>query len=265
MKYEKPQKGNPHEPTINQHAFPAKSISRFTDKSGRVEVALTKAGKVVKLKPQDQAFCAKRIWNQRAESGYMKSIEDKFQSLAEAILDGRQKCITPIEDHLVTEMFALWNLRAHRKENPIEDQKVNAIDVAVKFTKDQQEIMEKNHITTIRPDLTIAGRDLAGISLQMDIDRICEQMHDTEWGVLTAAEGEFIVPDNFSNARILPLSPTKCLFSQSKNDTIGRGEVAKLNRLALATSYDHWFARDISKCLNYMDGHSKRESACFLL
>jgi hypothetical protein len=248
MKYEKPQKGNPHKLTVNQHAFPARSISRFVDSSGRVETRLIRNKKTVKLKPSDQVFCAKRVWNQRAESGYMRSIEDKYQALATAIIDGRLTHISPLENHKVTEMFALWNLRTHRKENPIKDEKINGIDVAVKLTKYQQESLESKHITTIGPDLTIAGRDLAGITIQMDIDRICEQMSDTKWGILTSAEGEFIVPDNFSNARILPLTPRKCLFSQSENNIIGKNEVAKINQLALETCREYWFSRDMRMC-----------------
>ena len=61
MKYEKPQKGNPHELTICQHTFPAKSIARFTNKSGIVEVKLIVESKNIKLKPKDMLFCARRI------------------------------------------------------------------------------------------------------------------------------------------------------------------------------------------------------------
>lgn len=38
MRYPKPQKGNPHKLTIDQHIFPKASISRFTGENGRVQV-----------------------------------------------------------------------------------------------------------------------------------------------------------------------------------------------------------------------------------
>ena len=38
MKYEKTEKGNPHNLTINQHCFPSRSIERFSNNDGCVEV-----------------------------------------------------------------------------------------------------------------------------------------------------------------------------------------------------------------------------------
>jgi len=50
MKYKKPQKGNPHQLTVKQHCFPARSIARFADSEGCVEVKLIKQDKKLKLK-----------------------------------------------------------------------------------------------------------------------------------------------------------------------------------------------------------------------
>lgn len=249
MKHEKTQKGNPHQLTVNQHIFPAKSISRFVDASGTVCVVHKKIEGVIRAKPDDQIFCAKRVWDQRAEAGYMKNIEDKFQALADAILNRSQNNIGLLEDKIVTDMFMLWGIRHHRNHNPIPDQKVEGIiDVSRKLSKDEQEILEKNHIGFIRPDLTISGRSLTGINIQMNMDVARKDMSDTRWGILTAQEGEFLVPDNFNNARIIPLSPQHCLFSQSHNETIHFDEVKKINRMALQNVNDFWFAKDISKC-----------------
>jgi hypothetical protein len=38
LKFEKPQKGNPHCLAIDQHTFPSKSIARFADANGRVQI-----------------------------------------------------------------------------------------------------------------------------------------------------------------------------------------------------------------------------------
>jgi hypothetical protein len=249
MSYEKTQKGNPHQLTVNQHIFPAKSISRFVNTSGRVNIVHRKIGKVISVKPDNQLFCAMRAWDQRAESGYMKNIEDKYQSLADSILCGAQKNIGLLEDKIVTDMFMLWNIRSTRTHSPIPDQKVKGIiDVSRKLTKDEQEHLEKNHIGFIRPDFSISGRSLSGINIQMNMDMARKGMADTQWGILTAKEGEFLVPDNFNNARILPLSPKHCLFSQSENKIIDLQEVRKINQLALENVIEFWFAKDISNC-----------------
>jgi hypothetical protein len=80
---DKPQKGNPHRLTVNQHVYPAWSIERFADTTGKVEVWLRRSDKTFRASPDNPLFCARRTWDQRAESGYMKAIEDEFQILAD--------------------------------------------------------------------------------------------------------------------------------------------------------------------------------------
>jgi hypothetical protein len=73
-------------------------------------------------------------------------------------------------------------------------------------------------------------------------------MSDVQWGVLKAREGQFVVPDNWSNARILPLTPTLCFFSQSLDDEIDKNEVMKINKLAIRNSRAFYFAKDLKEC-----------------
>lgn len=248
MTFEKPQKSNPHALTVNQHCFPLRSISRFTDIDRRIAVDLIQHNKVVRLAPDNNIFCAKRVWDQRAESGYMKDIEDKYQNLADSIIAGSTKTIDFFLTPIVNDMFALWNIRTLRRQNPIEDQKINALGMETELTKDEQEIFEKNRIGFARPDLTIPGRQLSGIHIQTNLIRVRKQLKDAEWGILVAGQGEFIVPDIFSNARVLPVSPTICLYSPSENDIIDVNEVRGINRLAIASSKEYFFARDFAVC-----------------
>jgi len=248
MTFEKPQKTNPHALTVNQHCFPAKSISRFIGTDGMVEVNIMLHKKVVRLAPDNNIFCAKRTWDQRAESGYMKSIEDKYQYLADSIVAGTTQHIDFSAAPIVNDMFALWNIRTHHRQNPIEDQRINALGLEVEFTKDEQEILEKNHINFIRPDLTIPGRQLSGMHIQTNLFQVRKQLENAEWGILVAKKGEFIVPDNFSNLRALPVSPKICLYSPSGNDTIDENEVANINRFAIDSSKEYFFARDFAAC-----------------
>lgn len=249
MEYEKPQKGNPYSLTINQHSFPAASITRFVGTDNCVELYLIKQKKEIRVKADDHLFCAKRIWDQCAESGFMKKIEDTYQELAESVISGTTKTISNIEKSIVTNMFALWNIRTHRKENPIEDQKIEGIiDVASRYSKDEQEKLEKNHIGAIKPDHTISGRHLNSGNIQLNLFKVQKQMSDAQWGILRASKGQFIVPDNFSNARILPVSPIICFFSQSTDEVISETEVREINKLAIVSSRNYYFANDLSKC-----------------
>lgn len=249
MKFEKPQKGNPYSLTINQHSFPTASIARFVGADNCVALHLIKFNKEIRVKVDNQLFYAKRVWDQRAEAGFMKEIEDKYQDLAESVVSGTNKTISDIECSIVTNMFVLWNIRAHRKENPIKDQRIEGLlDVANQFSKDDQEKLEKNDIGVIKPNHNISGRAISGVKIQLDLFRLQKQMRGVKWGILRATKGQFIVPDNFSNARILPLSASICFSSQSVDNVIAETEVREINKLAIASSKDYYFANDLSKC-----------------
>jgi hypothetical protein len=249
MSYEKTQKGNPHELTIYQHHFPAASIARFAGSDGCVEVHLIPQNKEVRLKPEDQLFSARRVWDQRAESGYMKEIEDKYQELATAVVAGVITSINGEHQSIITDMFALWYIRGLRRANPISDQKIEGvIGLGRDYSKDDREKLEKNHISIIRPDLTVPGRHLCSANIQLNLFQVSELMPDAHWGILRAKSGHFIVPDNFSNARILPLSPLICFFSQSDDDEIEESEVAEINRMAIEASRSYYLANELAKC-----------------
>src|SRR5688500_14575573 len=89
MTFEKPQKDNPYRLTIRQHTFPRASIARFANRSGCIHVHKVGAKRSFFAAPDNALFCAKRIWDQRAEDGFATEIERPFQGLASAIVDGR--------------------------------------------------------------------------------------------------------------------------------------------------------------------------------
>lgn len=248
MKYEKPQKGNPHGLTVKQHAFPVVSISRFAQSDGCVSVYLIKQRKEIRLKADDQLFCAKRIWNQGAESGFMKEIEDKYQALAEAVISGGIQTINNEVQSVITDMFAIWNIRVHIQASNINDQKIDVIGVRKQFTKDEQEILEKNNIGFIKPDLTIPSREISAYLIKNNLSEIRNKLSNAQWGILRAREEQFIVPDKSSIVSMLPVSPTICFNLDSNDDVISRKEVAEINSLAIASSNEYYFANDLSKC-----------------
>ncbi len=82
--------------------------------------------KELRLKPDAAFFCAMRVWDHGAESGYMKENEDKFQSVAQQVISIRQSLIDDQHD-IVTDFFALWGARANAKANPITDRAIPGI------------------------------------------------------------------------------------------------------------------------------------------
>jgi hypothetical protein len=74
--YEKTQNGNPHQLPVKQHVFPARSIARFANSAGMVQLHNLTTQRTRAARPGDAMFCAMRAWDLRAERGYMKQIED---------------------------------------------------------------------------------------------------------------------------------------------------------------------------------------------
>jgi hypothetical protein len=122
-KYEKPTKSNPNKFTIKQHVLPVMSIRRFAGAAGKVSFCDVVRKTVRPAGPTDDMFVARRAWDQKAESGYMKNIEDAFQPLADRIIKGRVTSIRGADAVTVSNFYALWYVRARRRspeseENP---------------------------------------------------------------------------------------------------------------------------------------------------
>jgi hypothetical protein len=152
--FEKPQKGNPHELPVNQHVWPLKSVARFADGTGTVCLFDKVRHRERKAKPDDDVFCAKRVWDRRAEGGYMKGIEDAFQKLAEEIIAGTVTTIDATQKGTIDAFFALWRLRADYKTANGDAISVKGV-TGTNWSKDQEEQFEKGHAYFIRQDSTM--------------------------------------------------------------------------------------------------------------
>ena len=257
MTPEKTQKGNPYRLTIHQHVFPTRSIERFAGVDRMVSVRRLATNKVLRVHPNNPMFSAIRIWDQRAEGGYMKGIENKFQGLATRIVNGLDS-ITTAEHASISAFFALWHLRSHRKQQPEPDHYLNGL-VGEYLTKDQQEILEYKHcVFAVGKDAKVPGRMILGSMLQIRIDQI---VHNTfrhkHWGILKAKSGHFLVPD-IANLAVIPLSPTICLVCGYPNSTISESEVGEINRRAAASAIEYLIAHDLTWTLALLRGAGVR-------
>jgi len=251
MRHPRPQKGNPHKLVINQHIFPRKSISRFTNKHGMVEVFHNGLQKTLNLKPNNNLFCANRAWDQRSELGYMKGIEDAFQSLVSRIVEREEFTLREEENRVALSFLALWELRHSHHINPIGDVELVGIHPGDVLAKDEEEVLEKKGYivgNSKRSKAMIESRFMAGTNIQVSIDQKCVAHQDMKWGVVRSIEGEFIVPDTFSSFAIIPISPCIVLAGNSKNIFITQNEVGKVNRLAISSSKNYFFAKNLSHC-----------------
>ena len=239
---------NPNSLTGNQHVFPSKSIGRFADQSGRVSVHDLRRDKVFRARPGNSIFYADRAWDQRAESGYMKRIEDDFQRLVAPIVDGKVQTIPTEAKAAIDGFFALWYMRSRYREIESQEIELNGISGG-NLTKEQEENLEKNGYTFVRNSGKMPARQLNGVELQMRTGNYARDLASsvTRWGVIAAQSGEFVVPDVPSHG-IIPLAPRLALVQSAPDGMITERNLAEINLAMRATSQDYFFARDFSSC-----------------
>jgi hypothetical protein len=240
------QSGNPHQLTIHGHVFPRASIARFASVDGNVELRLSGESRVRRKHPRNSIFCAERAWDQRAETGYMKDIEDQFQKVADEVIGGRSS-LAPSQDLIAAKFFVLWSRRIESKHRPLSDQPVKRVR-GEPLTKDQQEVLEKGTVAYVQGDQTMPGRVLAGLKIQMEIDSVCVQFAGVHWGIVKAQQGEFICPDTFGRLAVIPLNPMLFLYANHSDMVVPIEEVALRNRVAQQCARDYCFAREFASC-----------------
>ena len=246
-KPEKTRKANPSRLTVHQHVFPLRSIARFAGDDGRVAVNDLARGRIWRAKPKADVFCAQRAWDQRAEAGYMKEIEDRFQILAEAVIGGQGSILTPDDRAAVDRFFALWYMRARHHELVDQEIKLNGI-VGDALTKEQEENLEAKGYLFARPGGLMPARQLNGLWLQQQIDGYTDELRAvTRWGVIQPQFGEFIITDRPLHM-IIPLTPKLALVGNGDDGVILRDNLAELNRAIVAGSQRYFLARDLACC-----------------
>jgi hypothetical protein len=162
---ERTQKGNPHQLTREQHVIPVATLRRFAFPDGRVEVHL-RDRRIVKFPVDDQLFCVERLWDQRAEAGYMKKIEDEFQALVNELEAGRSGPLSSDEDRCITRFWGLWHWRNHFIDSPLQDTNLNLI-AGESLSLDQKEIVESRGYIFAVGDGRLPARTMTGLRIQM--------------------------------------------------------------------------------------------------
>jgi hypothetical protein len=184
-----------------------------------------------KLAPQNPIFCARRAWDQRSEAGYMRHIEDRFQALADRIVDGNRSLSEP-DCKVVTQFYALWRHRAIQRDTREADAPIRGL-LPENLSEDQREIIERNGYIVVDAVGAIPGRMMGGLRIQSGIGQLVSQLSGTRWGVAEASQGEFLVPDQFGQFLAVPLNPRLCLIAGTEDRTVLLDDVRLINRLAI--------------------------------
>lgn len=231
---ERTQKGNPHRLTREQHVIPVATLRRFAQSDGEVEVHL-RDGRIVKLPVNDQLFCVERLWDQRAEAGYMKKIEDEFQALIDGLESCRFASLTSEQHRCITRFWGLWHWRNHFIDSPLEDTPLNGI-AGESLTLDQKEILESRWYTFAVGAGKIPARMMTGLQIQVAIDRYEMANGGKHWGILRSPALPLIIGDRPGNLMAIPASPRLLLAADNPDGELTKLEALRANHTALKLS-----------------------------
>jgi hypothetical protein len=245
---EKTRPRNPNRLTVDQHVFPTKSIARFAGPDGRVAVQLLNPKKDVRAKPNSSIFCANRSWDQKAETGFMKQIEDMFQVAVAPIVAGTVGSVAAEARPAIDRMYALWYWRARYRDLESQEVDLKGI-VGSELTLEQEENLESNGYMFARRGGTMPARQLNGVMLMIRTNHYADQLTTAvpRWSVIVAQAGEFIVPDMPWHG-LLPLTPQLALINAPIDGVTTEANLAEFNSAMRAGSQDYFFARDFARC-----------------
>ncbi|PSO19530.1 hypothetical protein C7G42_14870 [Bradyrhizobium sp. MOS003] len=202
---------------------------------------------VRRAKPTDRVFCARRAWDHGTEVGFMKEIEDRFQPLAQSIVDGHVSTFDRELTHVISSFFALWVVRTEMREQPVEDAVLQGVLPGRAWSRDQEERLEKAGLGFQR-GITIPARQANGIGLRIRVGRLLREINPSaSWGVVRASGGEFVVPDRPAYP-FIPIEPTLALAHPAMNQTLDRIAVGLVNQQLRSASPHYYFARDLAAC-----------------
>lgn len=244
MPFEKPQKGNPHQLTVNQHIHTAHAIGKFEGADGCVEVKRVATGEIRRVHPRDGIFCARRAWDERAEKGYMHGIEDAFHAELRRAQTGGSGSR---DRKAISQYHLLWALRHAYATAALHDTVLVGVSGS-NLTREQEETVEAKWGGFVRAGGNVPARFDASFQIQRGIDMNIAEYEGHTWGLLHASAGEFLVADCYDGRMILPITPTLCFYGDEPDRAIGREDVALVNRATVAAATNFYFAREIAAC-----------------
>ncbi len=243
MKHDNTLKGNPNKLTVHQHIHSKKSISKFANSNGLVNVFLKNNKRNFYVKPDNKVFCGKRVWSQKSETGFIKKIESNFHKELDTIL----KTETINNHEAINEYFLLWRIKHLLKDSDNQDIKLNLIS-ASNISKEEEEIIELNGGTFIRNDSSVPSRFNNSFYLIMLFDKHYHNIKNRIWNIVKSCDGEFIEADCYNEYLFFPINPHIALIEKYPKSIIDRNELALLNRISINESQHYYFGRDLKNC-----------------
>lgn len=238
-----------HQLVKKQHVLPKKSIARFCNEKGVVQAHRIHDEVTFPAAPKNEMFCVHRIWDQRAEQGYGKKVEDRFQSLVERVLASGLRTISEEENETVSRFYALWYFRSIIQKYD-EAMPGAVLDFAgSKLTPEDKLTLELKHYFYIDEDGLVPMHFKRGIAMQMAIDSFIMRNSRLKWFVSESRSLEFVVSDNPEGEFIIPLTPSLCFICYFNVPFLSLEKMKGINLRAIMRSKTYYFAKNLSKVL----------------
>ncbi|MCH4813661.1 hypothetical protein [Vreelandella neptunia] len=242
MSFQKPRKGNPLQLTVDQHFHTAHAIDQFSDDDGYVEVFDLNSGAVLKRRKRAKVFCAKRNWDERAERGYMVSIESQFHDQID-----NHRSFADRDHRAISRYLALWRLRHRFHLERASAAPLNGVTGEC-LSQEEQEILEKKHVGYVNELGQIPSRQLAGAQIQIGIDQIMVGLGGVRWGLLYAGNGDFLSADCYHEFCFIPISPKYAYAGGFEDRSLAYDQVAEINKKSIASAQEFYFGNTLSAC-----------------
>lgn len=253
-KFEEIQKSNPHALTEKQHFIPKQSIQRFCNEHNCIKIKnlTSRNKKIVSVSCEDEVFRVQRLWDQRAENGYMKKIEDAFQKLVDQIIEEKIISFNDNENKIICDMYTLWESRIFQIEKFLENEtlfiQLNGIH-GENLTKDEEEILEKKHCLYTNKNAEISNRNMIGFQIQRNLD--FSLYSNIKLGIVKSISKEFIMPSNPipSEDIIFPISSQYCLIPNFNfiYEIVNDETVDELNNIMMKHAKWFYFGKNLEK------------------
>ncbi len=234
---ERPQKGNPHNLTRDQHVIPESTLHRFAGADGLVEVHF-RDSRVRRVATDNELFSVDRLWDQRSEAGYMNSIERCFKTVVDDLESGRLASLRPEDHRVITRFWSLWRWRSYFVDFPETDRFLNGVKPDT-LTKDQMEVLESNWGSFIKEDGTLPARGVTGLLIQMLVDRDELEAGRKLWGVMRGSSSTLIIPDRPGSLMAIPASPRLLLGADNPDGDLTPQDIERANAIAIRLSRNY--------------------------
>ena len=226
--------------TKKQHTFPVASLNRFRDSNGLVHTHIKKAQRTQNLKPNNNLFTVNRVWDQHAEAGYGKNIEDRFQNIAEDLIK-RSRRLTTSENKAVADFYCLWSIRTdieYYDQNTTN--KIKGIK-GKKLSQEEKNNLELRHAFYVEEDGTVPWRFIRGGAMLRAIDMFSPKLANTlPWVLFNSDKFEVLVADHPGDSFVIPLTPYNYLSLANSTTSI-----EQINWDALCRSRIYYFAKNL--------------------